>query len=136
MQHSAFATRWRQAADTCDKRAQNQRDTARERYDAASRPLSPMKIGSHVTLQHHDTGLWGRTGIIVAVGRHRTYLVKLPSGRILWRNRHFLRLCRPLVPTNHHTSQQTTTVPPPSKAKTTNPPQRVRFADVFSRRSP
>ena len=33
--------------------------------------------------------------MVVAIGRHRDYYVKMPSGRVFWRNRRFLR---PYVP--------------------------------------
>ena len=100
MHHTAFARQWQKAVDECDERAHTRREAARERYDAAARPLSSLRIGSHVAIQHHETGLWDRSGVIVAIGRYRAYLVKLASGRTLWRNRRFLRPYRPLVPVN------------------------------------
>ena len=57
----------------------------------ASRPPPSLKIGSHVSIQNHNRGLWDRSGVIVAIGRFRTYLIRFDSGRLLWRNRLYLR---------------------------------------------
>ncbi|KAF0304008.1 hypothetical protein FJT64_000313 [Amphibalanus amphitrite] len=67
------------------------------RYDESTRRLSPLKIGSRVDLQDPATGRWNRIGVIVGVGQRRTYLVKTASGRVLWRNRRYLRPYRPLL---------------------------------------
>ena len=39
--------------------------------------------------------MWLKHGVIVGIGDHRDYYVKLPSGRVWWRNRRFLR---PFIP--------------------------------------
>jgi len=49
-------------------------------------------------VQDPRTGRWDRTGVVVGVGERRDYLVKMPSGRVWWRNRRFLRAHRPLLP--------------------------------------
>ena len=48
-------------------------------------------VGTHVDIQDPMSKLWMRRGVIVGIGRHRDYNVKLPSGRILWRNRRYFR---------------------------------------------
>ena len=132
MHYTAFSRKWRHLAKECDERAHAQRATARERYDRTARPLPALKIGRHVCLQDPQTRLWDKTGVIVAVGRQRTYLVKLPSGRILWRNRRFLRPYRPLTPVGGpqqqppmtHSSLKGPTSPHPPHQS----PKRVTFA--------
>lgn len=96
--HRHFAVTWQERADECDRRAQLQAQNATARYDATAHPLSSLKIGQHVSVQNHATGLWDCVGTIVAIGRRRTYMVKMPSGRVLWRNRRFLRPYQPLTP--------------------------------------
>ncbi|KAF0302300.1 hypothetical protein FJT64_025599 [Amphibalanus amphitrite] len=66
-------------------------------YNKSTRRLSPLKIGSRVDLQDPATGRWNRIGVIVGVGQRRTYLVKTASGKVLWRNRRYLRPYRPLL---------------------------------------
>ena len=151
--HKYFANTWQERADECDQRAQLQAQKATDRYNVSAHPLSSLRIGQHVCVQHHATGLWDRIGTIVAIGRRRTYLVKMPSGRVLWRNRRFLRPYRPLtpVPEHSHAAAPTLTEPDqpgsttaspttsPRRAPPETPHQRrtVRFSDepVMPRRS-
>lgn len=51
-------------------------------------------VGTSVALQNADTKAWTTYGIVVFVGPHRRYHVRLPSGRVLVRNRRFLRVRR------------------------------------------
>jgi hypothetical protein len=71
------------------------------RYDVHTRPLSPLRIGTQVRIQDPDSKLWTHVGVIVAVGRFRSYLVKFASGSVLRRIRRFLR---PLIPTEEETT--------------------------------
>ena len=119
--HRAFASEWQRIADECDRRQDSLRDATRERYDRTAKPLPGMRIGAHVTIQDRNTGLWDRRGTIVGVGRSRDILVKLPSGRTLWRNRRFLRPFRPLVPTSGSPAAQPPA--PPSPTPPTPPPR-------------
>ena len=53
--------------------------------------MKPFVIGTRVRIQDQTSKLWNKVGEVVGIGRHRDYHVKLPSGRIYWRNRRFLR---------------------------------------------
>ena len=55
-------------------------------------PLTPLKVGTDVRLQDPVSKRWDKVGIVVGVGHKRDYHIKLPSGRVLWRNRRFLRV--------------------------------------------
>ncbi|KAF0307804.1 hypothetical protein FJT64_020895 [Amphibalanus amphitrite] len=66
-------------------------------YNKSTRRLPALKLGSRVDIQDPTTGRWNRIGVIVGVGQRRTYLVKTASGRVLWRNRRYLRPYRPLL---------------------------------------
>ena len=133
MHHSAFNQNWQSKADECDQRAQKQQRATTVRYDATAKPLSPLRIGSSVSVQNTDTGLWDRTGTIVAIGQRRTYFVKLPSGRTLWRNRRFLRPLRPITPTlERETSQPAERPAAAPAAAPPSPPPRLGAADLPS----
>ena len=60
-------------------------------YDRHARDLPMLGVGSQVTLQNHATGLWDRHGVVTDIGPHRRYFIRLPSGRVLTRNRRHLR---------------------------------------------
>ena len=115
---SAFDQKWQDIHKGLDTRKSTQ-DKSDERYNARSKPLSDIPLGSEVRIQHHDTHKWDTTGIIVGVGSKRDYLVKTPSGSIMWRNRRFLR---PVSSTSVDTSDVT-----PDNAKDIhNRPEAVR----------
>ena len=48
---------------------------------------SPARIAGAV--YEGRVGKGGVLGEVVGVGRSREYLIKLPSGRVMWRNRRF-----------------------------------------------
>ena len=139
--HRAFAPEWQRAADECDQIADSLREEARERYDRSAKPLPGLRIGAHVSIQDHNTKLWDRRGTIIGIGRSRDYLVKLPSGRTLWRNRRYLRPFRPLISSRAPpvTSPTPTLSEPPTPPHQTPPtapgriPRRtVTFADPLT----
>jgi hypothetical protein len=91
---SSYANEWKEAIAARERKAAA--DAAvRFRYDARTRPLPPLSIGASVRVQDPDTKLWDRVGVIVAIGRYRSYRIKFASGSVLWRNRRFLRLLVP-----------------------------------------
>ena len=96
--HRAFAPQWQRIADDCDARSAELQREVRQRHDRHTRPLSRLGIGSRVDVQDLTTGRWDRTGTVVAIGARRSYSVKMPSGRLYWRNRRFLRPYRPMIP--------------------------------------
>ena len=96
--HRSFAVEWQRAAEECDAKAEHLRLQAKEHHDATARPLPCLNIGTYVDVQDHVTRRWDKLGVIVGIGSHRDYLVKMGSGRVLRRNRKFLRSHRPFIP--------------------------------------
>ncbi|XP_043224554.1 uncharacterized protein LOC122382811 [Amphibalanus amphitrite] len=95
--HRAFADCWQRAADDCDARAAAQQQETAERYDTTARQHSALTMGQRVLVQDPRSGVWDRVGVITAVGQRRDYLVRLPSGRVYWRNQRYLRPQRSLI---------------------------------------
>ena len=89
--HRSYAKEWQNSMEECDRFNAEQKTSATDRYNERARPLEPLNIGTPVRIQDPNSKLWDRSGIIISKGRHRDYRVKQPSGRILWRNRRFLR---------------------------------------------
>ena len=113
--HRAFAPQWQRLADDCDARADELHQDVRRRHDRCTCPLSRLGIGCRVDVQDLVTGRWERTGTVVAIGARRSYSVKMPSGRLYWRNRRFLRPHRPLV-------SETAPGPEPASGDARRPP--------------
>ena len=89
--HSTFQQDWQKRAEEADARGSKISEKAREHYDKSAKELQPLKVGTKVRVQDAASKLWDKVGEIVGVGRHRDYHIKVPSGRVLWRNRRFIR---------------------------------------------
>lgn len=107
--HRAFDQKWQVSMDQHDIKIAALHAKAVAAYDATSKTLPPIPMGSHVRIQNSQTKLWDSTGLIVSCGKSCDYRIRLPSGRCLWRNRRYLRP----IPTN---PQNTTTKAKPKPA--------------------
>lgn len=95
---SSYASQWKEAIAARESKAAAD-GAVQFRYVARTRPLPPLSIGASVRVQDPDTKLSDRVGVIVAIGRYRTYHIKFASGAFLRRNRRFLRLLIPATST-------------------------------------
>lgn len=110
----AFAPEWQAADEECDAKQSLRREKAEWYYNRSARTLPPLRIGTPVRIQDRTSNRWDKTGTVVGIGTHRDYHVKLPSGRILWRNRRFLRHRHNQVPDDGETPQTSGTQASPS----------------------
>ena len=90
-----FQQQWQARAESCDRRAANRLRDITERYDAHAKPLEPLLVGSMARIQDSTTKRWDKVGTVMGIGNSRDYLIRLPSGRVWWRNRRFLRPTSP-----------------------------------------
>ena len=86
-----FKEDWQNKLDKWDAAFSNIHVAAETEYNKRKKLLNPLKIGQHVRFQDHTTKKWLRSGLITSIGRNRDYRIKLPSGRVCWRNRRFIR---------------------------------------------
>ena len=135
--HKCFAPEWQAKATDVDTCSASQASACEQFYNRSARPLPPLRIGIRVDVQDPRSKLWSVTGIVVAIGRNRDYLVKLPSGRVYWRNRRFLRLAPAVIPQStepipragNNALESTTAPGTSSEARTASPqlpPRRTR----------
>ena len=87
----SFAADWQISADRAEATAGRRAEPTEELYNSRAADLPALKVGNRVAIQHQDTKRWDRYGEIVEVRKHRSYLVKLTSGRVLCRNRRHIR---------------------------------------------
>jgi hypothetical protein len=92
---SSYASQWEEVMAARERTKVEVNAASKFRFDSLARPLSPLPVGAPVRVQDTKTKLCSQVGVIVAVGRYRSYRVKFASGCVLWRNRRFLR---PMVP--------------------------------------
>ena len=87
----AFAPQWQTTAEEAEQRAIRNADQVEHNYNQHARGLPEIGVGSNVAIQNTVTKLGDIYGIITAIGPHRRYFVKTASGRVLVRNRRYLR---------------------------------------------
>ncbi|XP_032785718.1 uncharacterized protein K02A2.6-like [Daphnia magna] len=90
---TSYATHWQAVMEGRDRQAEL--DAAvKFKYDEHARPLAPLPLGTHVRVRDPPSKLWDKVGVVVGIGRYRSYRIKFESGSVLWRNQ---RLLRPMV---------------------------------------
>ena len=91
----SFALEWQHNFQETEDRAAHTLQQSELFYNTHAHALPDIKLGSSVALQNPQTKLWDIYGTIVQVGPHRRYYIKTQSGRVLTRNRRFLRYRNP-----------------------------------------
>ena len=110
-------------------------------YNQHAHALMGLAPGAQVAVQNPTTKAWDIYGVITAVGPHRRYFIRTQSGRVLVRNRQFLRkrtalsVCAP--PTGYippSSPQQQLQPLPPTPAMDQVPPRRFERPGRGTRR--
>ena len=96
--HRAFAQEWQRDADKADKQAYRVSEYVEQHYNRHAFSLPDINIGSNVAIQNPIKKRWDIYGVITEIGPYRRYSVKTASGRVLVRNRRFLRCHVPMSP--------------------------------------
>ena len=86
-----FAAEWQTRAEKSERQALATKDATEKSYNQHTHPFPDITIGFHVAIQNQDTKHWHRYGIVVDISRYRRYFIKTGNGRILVRNRRFIR---------------------------------------------
>lgn len=86
-----FRPEWQAAAEQAEAAAARRQERVEERYNGRAASLPVLPIGTKVAVQDSTSKRWNRYGEVVEVGANRRYFVKMAGGRVLSRNRRFLR---------------------------------------------
>ena len=86
----SFALEWQKTVDA-EKSLLESKEKSEIYYNQNARTLPDINVGSNVAIHNGETKQWDIYGIVVEIGPYRRYYIKLRSGRILVRNRRFLR---------------------------------------------
>jgi len=102
----SFAAEWQRdtlEAEQFAQRTLTQRTLTQTEmyYNRHAQDLQNIQVGSTVALQNPRTKLWDIYGTVVNVTPHRRYSVKTHAGRVLVRNRRFLRFRSPASTITH-----------------------------------
>ena len=87
---------WKIRADLSIEETLETTEAMKRAYNQHARPLPDLTVGTMVAVQDPGTKYWDIYGVITDIGHHRRYFVKTQSGRVLVRNRRFLRKRTPL----------------------------------------
>ncbi|XP_050706734.1 uncharacterized protein LOC126992106 [Eriocheir sinensis] len=69
----SFSEDWQAKAEDCDRRAAARAKDSTARYDQHAHPLPRLKIVQHVRIQDPTSHRWDKVGVIMGIGRLRTY---------------------------------------------------------------
>ena len=87
----SLSPEWQRSTLETEQLAEHTLAQAELYYNSHAQELQDIQLGSTVALQNPRTKLWDIYGTVVNVSPHRRYSVKTQSGRVLVRNRRFLR---------------------------------------------
>ena len=111
--------RWRMLREDREKALAKRAVRCTERMERGSRELAPLGLGMTVRIQNmvgpHPKA-WDNTGIVVEIGDYDQYTVKIHgSGRLLVRNRQFLRRVIPFGENLQNSDEQDSIAKPKLK---------------------
>ena len=101
--HRYFDDKWKEIIKKLDYKLLQDKHKSAEYYNRTAKNASPISIESQVRIQNPREKVWDSVGVVVGKGKNRDYLLKLPSGKILWRNQKFVR---PTAETNYDTKSE------------------------------
>ncbi len=87
----AFAPEWQKKAKVTESKAEAKEQSVKERYDLHCKSMKDLDVGTKVAVWNAGSNLWDIYGTITEIGPFRRYRVKTQAGRLLVRNRMFLR---------------------------------------------
>ena len=125
----SFAAEWQRSVIVAEQLSSHTKEKTEDFYNVHSRHLPEIHIGSKVAIQNQVTKLWDTYGTVVDIGPHRRYYIKTQAGRILTRNRRFLR-CRvtasiPESDTTYQSPLRSQPAPTRSSSRQHRPPARL-----------
>lgn len=133
----AFAAQWQKTANEAEKQALTNTEQVESYYNQHTRELPEIRVGSKVAVQDTATRQWETYGVVTAIGPHRRYFIKTMSGRVLVRNRRFLRRRVPLPVPGAISGPPPFPIPPPPPPPLTPapPPTNHSLPPTHPRRS-
>ncbi|XP_068225983.1 uncharacterized protein [Palaemon carinicauda] len=94
---NAFSKEWQVKTEDCDRRAAARYEQVKTQYDQHAHSLPKLSVGQQVRIQDPTSHRWDKVGIVMGHGKSRDYQIRLPSGRVWWRHRRFLRPVPPTI---------------------------------------
>lgn len=87
----SFDKAWQPSTATSESIAEANQTKVQEYYNAGAHALQPLSVGDQVAVQDPVSNRWSHYGVICEVSPHRRYYIRMANGKIMTRNRRFLR---------------------------------------------
>ena len=87
----SFAPEWQQTAGQTESLMETSQKVATQYYNRTAHNLPEIAVGSNVAVQHPRTKMWDTYGVVKRIGPNRQYHIHTKQGRMLIRNRRFIR---------------------------------------------
>ena len=87
----SFAPEWQHSTKEAEQQTDVTLQSSAKFYNTHAHTLSDIHVGSHVAIQNPRSKLWDIYGVVIEIMSHRRYYIKTQGGRVLVRNRRFLR---------------------------------------------
>ena len=87
----SFLPQWQLPPQEAIQQAEDTSKLSAAYYNLHAHTLPDIHVGSHVAVQNPQSRLWDIYGIVTEIGPHHRYYIKTTGGRVLIRNRRFLR---------------------------------------------
>ena len=99
----SFAGEWQSVTEnvTSEHKATKSLEQSENYYNRNAHHLSDIVVGNRVAIQNHVTKAWDIYGVVTEVNANRKYHVRTNSGRVLVRNRRFLKKRTSVSVPNH-----------------------------------
>ena len=88
---SSFDPRWRKTKRELDEKKETNVKKWKAAYDEKAKPLREFADGDPVWIQDNATKRWTIKGVVVEAVENHDYMVEQSSGRVIRRNRVYLR---------------------------------------------
>ena len=87
----SFSLEWQRSFEEAEETFAKTQQESKNYYNIHAHALPDLIVGNHVAIQHPISKHWEIHGVVTAIGSHRRYFIKTTSGRVLVRNRRFIR---------------------------------------------
>ena len=91
----SFLPEWQEKAEAYDRRTAAHDPAVHHEDDQHACIRPQLHVGQRVYIQDTTTRRWDKVGVVMGIGRTRDYNIRLPSGRVWWRNGQLLRPAPP-----------------------------------------
>ncbi|XP_033099361.1 uncharacterized protein K02A2.6-like [Anneissia japonica] len=89
--HRSFKPQYLKTINDADRDLARGKRYEKDYFDLHTKQLAEIKVGNNISIYNHHTKRFDIYGQVVEIGPNRRYLIRTQGGRILVRNRRYIR---------------------------------------------